>query len=138
MAQTNTHSHDDHSHAPANFNKSFVIGIALNAGYVVFEAFFGLLGHSLALFADAGHNLSDVLASCSPEARARWPRLCPEREKLTYSAARPFWRPCLMRSFSLSRSARSRGKLCGASTILSTSRREPLSGFPCSVSQSIP
>ena len=61
MAQTNTHSHDDHSHAPANFNKAFVIGIALNAGYVVFEAFFGLLGHSLALVADAGHNLSDVL-----------------------------------------------------------------------------
>src|SRR5881398_1301031 len=61
MAQTNTHSHDDHSHAPANFNKAFVIGIALNAGYVVFEAFFGLLAHSLALVADAGHNLSDVL-----------------------------------------------------------------------------
>src|SRR5438067_7183402 len=61
MAQTNTHSHYDHSHAPANFNKAFVIGIALNAGYVVFEAFFGLLGHSLALVADAGHNLSDVL-----------------------------------------------------------------------------
>src|SRR5438093_8932555 len=61
MAQTNTHSHYDHSHAPANFNKAFVIGIALNAGYVVFEAFFGLLGHSLALLADAGHNVSDVL-----------------------------------------------------------------------------
>src|SRR5438046_7836041 len=61
MAQTNTHSHDDHSHAPANFNKAFVIVISLNAGCVVFEAFFGLLGHSLALVADAGHNLSDVL-----------------------------------------------------------------------------
>ena len=33
----------------------------LNAGYVVFEAIFGFLGHSLALVADAGHNLSDVL-----------------------------------------------------------------------------
>src|SRR5207247_10622047 len=61
MAQTNTHSHDAHSHAPAHLSKAFVIGIALNAGYVVFEAFFGLLGHSLALVADAGHNLSDVL-----------------------------------------------------------------------------
>src|SRR5207253_8377034 len=61
MAQTNTHSHDDHSHAPANFNKAFAIGVALSVGYVVFEAIFGLLGHSLALVADAGHNLSDVL-----------------------------------------------------------------------------
>src|SRR5207247_339424 len=51
----------DHSHAPANFSKAFAIGIALNVGYVLFEIIFGILGHSLALLADAGHNLSDVL-----------------------------------------------------------------------------
>jgi cobalt-zinc-cadmium efflux system protein len=52
----------DHSHAPANFNKAFAIGIGLNTAYVLFEVVFGILGHSLALLADAGHNLSDVLA----------------------------------------------------------------------------
>jgi cobalt-zinc-cadmium efflux system protein len=40
---------------------AFAIGVVLNAGYVVFEAIFGFLGHSLALVADAGHNLTDVL-----------------------------------------------------------------------------
>lgn len=64
------HDHDDHhhghghhhSHAPQNFGPAFAIGIALNAGFVALEVVFGLLGHSVALLADAGHNLSDVLA----------------------------------------------------------------------------
>jgi cobalt-zinc-cadmium efflux system protein len=51
----------DHSHSRANFNAAFAIGIALNTAYVLFEAVFGVIGHSLALLADAGHNLSDVL-----------------------------------------------------------------------------
>jgi len=51
----------DHSHSAADFNAAFAIGIALNTAYVLFEVIFGLLGHSLALLADAGHNLSDVL-----------------------------------------------------------------------------
>ncbi|HEY8649871.1 MAG TPA: cation diffusion facilitator family transporter, partial [Chthoniobacterales bacterium] len=55
------HGHPGHSHAPANFNKAFTIGIGLNTAYVLFEVVFGILGHSLALLADAGHNLSDVL-----------------------------------------------------------------------------
>jgi cobalt-zinc-cadmium efflux system protein len=54
-------AHDTHSHAPANFNLAFAIGVALNTAYVLFEVAFGILGHSLALLADAGHNLSDVL-----------------------------------------------------------------------------
>jgi len=49
-----------HSHAPANFNKAFAIGIALNIGFVLIEAFYGWRINSLALLADAGHNLSDV------------------------------------------------------------------------------
>ena len=36
-------------------------GIALNAAYVLAEAFYGVAAHSLALLADAGHNLGDVL-----------------------------------------------------------------------------
>lgn len=59
------HSHDHgapgHVHAPADFGRAFVIGIALNTALVVAEAIYGYLGNSTALMADAGHNLSDVL-----------------------------------------------------------------------------
>ena len=56
-----THDHDHHhDHAPANFNRAFAIGIALNAVFVAIEAFYGWRVNSLALLADAGHNLSDV------------------------------------------------------------------------------
>ncbi|QGJ71331.1 Cobalt-zinc-cadmium resistance protein czcd [Planctomycetales bacterium 10988] len=51
----------DHSHAPANYNKAFAFGVILNLTYIVLEAVFGILVNSLALLADAGHNLSDVL-----------------------------------------------------------------------------
>ena len=51
-----------HGHAPASFGRAFAIGVALNLGFVVVEAIYGILGHSVALLADAGHNLSDVLA----------------------------------------------------------------------------
>lgn len=50
----------DHNHAPANFNKAFAIGIALNVVFVAIEAYYGWKINSLALLADAGHNLSDV------------------------------------------------------------------------------
>jgi cobalt-zinc-cadmium efflux system protein len=50
----------DHSHAPASFNGAFAIGIALNIAFVAVEAFYGWKINSLALLADAGHNLSDV------------------------------------------------------------------------------
>lgn len=49
-----------HSHAPANFNRAFAIGIGLNLAFVAIEGFYGWKIHSLALLADAGHNLSDV------------------------------------------------------------------------------
>jgi cobalt-zinc-cadmium efflux system protein len=62
------HAHDHghghghgHSHAPADFGRAFAIGAALNIGFVAVEAIAGLLTGSLALLADAGHNLSDVL-----------------------------------------------------------------------------
>lgn len=59
-----THGHHHghgHSHAPKNFGRAFLIGIVLNTGFVVVEAAYGFLSGSLALIADAGHNLSDVL-----------------------------------------------------------------------------
>ena len=55
------HDHSAHAHAPASFGTAFAIGIALNLGFVVIEAVYGLLSNSVSLLADAGHNLSDVL-----------------------------------------------------------------------------
>lgn len=56
------HGHGGHSHAPADFGRAFLIGIVLNTGFVLLEASAGLIYGSMALIADAGHNLSDVLA----------------------------------------------------------------------------
>lgn len=55
------HEHNHHHHTPQNFNRAFVIGIALNGVYILLEFGIGLAAGSLALLADAGHNLSDVL-----------------------------------------------------------------------------
>ncbi len=61
------HSHGHgHSHAPvAGHDRAFAIGIGLNLAFVVGEAAFGLIAGSVALLADAGHNLSDVLGLCA-------------------------------------------------------------------------
>jgi cobalt-zinc-cadmium efflux system protein len=65
------HAHGGgHSHAPASFGRAFVIGIALNLAYVAAEAFYGIAAHSLALLADAGHNLGDVLGLAAAWAAA--------------------------------------------------------------------
>jgi len=56
------HGHAGHSHAPADFGRAFLIGIVLNTAFVAVEAFYGFLSGSMALVADAGHNLSDVLS----------------------------------------------------------------------------
>lgn len=50
-----------HSHIPARLTTAFRVGVALNAAFVLVEAAMGFASHSLALLADAGHNLSDVL-----------------------------------------------------------------------------
>jgi cobalt-zinc-cadmium efflux system protein len=55
------HGHAGHVHAPKDFGPAFAIGIALNLGFVVVETGYGLLAGSIALVADAGHNLGDVL-----------------------------------------------------------------------------
>lgn len=53
--------HSGHAHSRPDFNRAFAVGITLNLAYVAVEAIFGLIAGSLALLADAGHNLSDVL-----------------------------------------------------------------------------
>jgi cobalt-zinc-cadmium efflux system protein len=64
------HDHDhDHGHggghahgmATQGINTRMAIAVALNLIFVVIEAGFGFLSNSVALIADAGHNLSDVL-----------------------------------------------------------------------------
>jgi cobalt-zinc-cadmium efflux system protein len=59
MSAGHAHGHG-HPHAPAEFNRAFAIGIALNLAFVAVEAWYGWQVNSLALLADAGHNLSDV------------------------------------------------------------------------------
>lgn len=72
MGAGHSHAHGDahghahggagHSHAPADFGRAFAIGVVLNSGFVLVEAAAGLWTGSMALVADAGHNLSDVLS----------------------------------------------------------------------------
>jgi cobalt-zinc-cadmium efflux system protein len=51
----------DHHHRFMNYDRAFAFGVALNIGFVIVEAAYGIMAGSLALLADAGHNLSDVL-----------------------------------------------------------------------------
>jgi cobalt-zinc-cadmium efflux system protein len=55
------HGDDGHVHVPANFGRAFAVGIGLNVSFVAVEFIYGLHANSMALVADAGHNLSDVL-----------------------------------------------------------------------------
>src|SRR5712671_1553770 len=55
------HSRMGHVHAPASFGEAFAIGIVLNITYVIIEVAYGFISNSVALLADAGHNLGDVL-----------------------------------------------------------------------------
>ena len=55
------HDHSAHGHGRPDYGRAFAIGIALNVTYVLIEAAAGVLSGSLALLADAGHNLGDVL-----------------------------------------------------------------------------
>ena len=52
-----------HDHHPKfmNYDRALAFGVALNVGFVIVEAAYGIMAGSLALLADAGHNLSDVL-----------------------------------------------------------------------------
>lgn len=66
------HSHHGHSHArhPADFGRAFAAGIVLNLGFVAVETGYGFAANSMALLADAGHNLADVLSLATAWAAA--------------------------------------------------------------------
>lgn len=55
------HSHGPYANASSDHGRAFALGIALNLAFVAAEAAAGVLSGSLALIADAGHNLGDVL-----------------------------------------------------------------------------
>ena len=68
MSASHLHQHADHDHhgrahvhAAASFGTAFAVGIGLNLTFVAVEFGYGVLANSVALIADAGHNLSDVL-----------------------------------------------------------------------------
>jgi cobalt-zinc-cadmium efflux system protein len=56
-----THGHS-HAHAPDTFGTAFAIATVLNLALVAIQVSYGVLAHSMALLADAGHNAGDVLA----------------------------------------------------------------------------
>jgi cobalt-zinc-cadmium efflux system protein len=60
MGHDHDHAHA-HPHAHETSGWAFVIGVVLNVGIVVIEATYGVVARSMALLADAGHNLGDVL-----------------------------------------------------------------------------
>ncbi|HZT63501.1 MAG TPA: cation diffusion facilitator family transporter [Burkholderiales bacterium] len=77
------HDHGHHHHASRDFGLAFAFGIGLNFAFVVVEAVYGVLAHSMALLADAGHNLSDVLALALAWGASRLVRREPS-ERYTY------------------------------------------------------
>lgn len=71
----------EHSHQVANYNRAFAVGIALNLVFVLIEAGYGLVAGSLALIADAGHNLSDVVSLLLAWGATRLARATPTEQR---------------------------------------------------------
>src|SRR5260370_17904526 len=68
------HGHGEHD-APTDFGRAFAIAAALNIALVVAQVVFGVLANSVALIADAGHNLGDglgLLLAWGADGMARW------------------------------------------------------------------
>ena len=84
---TDTHHGHAHHHAPMDFSRAFAIGVVLNTIFVAVEFVFGVLTDSLALVADAGHNLSDV-ASLLLAWGAIWLAKRPPSPRRTYGFRR--------------------------------------------------
>ncbi|GAA4723205.1 cation transporter [Sphingomonas lutea] len=75
--------HNHHHNTGDDYSRAFAIGIAINIAIVVVEAVFGFISGSMALLADAGHNLSDVLSLVVAWAGARMARRSPS-PRFTY------------------------------------------------------
>lgn len=77
------HAGHGHSHAPASFGRAFLVGTILNVGFVLIEGGYGIVSGSMALLADAGHNLSDVLGLLVAWGAATLTKRAPS-ERFTY------------------------------------------------------
>lgn len=77
------HSHACDGHAHDSLSRAFALGIALNLVFVIVETAFGVVAGSMALLADAGHNLSDVLGLLVAWGAALMARRAPSR-RFTY------------------------------------------------------
>lgn len=77
------HAHHGHHHAPTNAGWRFAVAAALNLGFVLAEAGAGIVAHSSALLADAGHNLSDCLSLLLAWGAARLAARAPS-QRFTY------------------------------------------------------
>ena len=84
-AHDHKHGHGPagHSHGPLTFDRAFAIGITLNIAFVIAEFATGFAAQSVALMADAGHNLSDVLGLCVAWAGATLAKTSPTK-RFTY------------------------------------------------------
>jgi cobalt-zinc-cadmium efflux system protein len=76
-----------HAHAPKDFGFAFAIGVVLNLGFVIVEFVYGLLANSIALVADSGHNLGDVLGLATAWTAMILARRAPS-QTLTYGLRR--------------------------------------------------
>jgi cobalt-zinc-cadmium efflux system protein len=84
------HDHTGHHHGIApgqSFGTAFAVGVGLNGAFVVLEALYGVLSGSIALIADAGHNLGDVLALALSWAAVHFARRAPSA-RFTYGLRR--------------------------------------------------
>jgi cobalt-zinc-cadmium efflux system protein len=82
------HSHgSDHHHGPVSHDRAFAIGVALNALFVIVEMSYGFMANSVALIADATHNLGDVLSLLLAWGAAALTRLPPSARR-TYGWGR--------------------------------------------------
>jgi cobalt-zinc-cadmium efflux system protein len=76
MHGSHNHCSHDHAHGSSRFGLAFTLGIGLNGALVVLQIVYGVLGNSVALLADAGHNFGDVvglLLAWGASAAARMP-----------------------------------------------------------------
>src|SRR3954470_1667531 len=88
------HHHQD------DFSRAFALGIALNAVIVLVELVYGFLANSMALVADGGHNLSDVLGLVVGWAGAVMAKSSPSR-RFTYGLKKASILAALINAFFL-------------------------------------
>ena len=104
---------------------AFAIGIGLNLTFVAVEFVYGVLANSVALMADAGHNLSDVLGLAIAWIASVLTRRAPS-SRYTYGLGGSSILAALFNAVCCcSRSARSLGKRCCGSFILNRWRAAP-------------